>query len=328
MFPKLFERPKQELKILKRLILPCTFLLSGYFLGAYSFAHAIWPTDIISSRHNAAVAKALSKNFDKLGAFSNLVGKKEVVCPTQEISSAVMLVLGQSNSANYSEEKHKTRFPDKVLNYFLGKCYSAASPLLGASGLEGEYLTPMGDLLIKSGNFQEVIIVNASIGGSKVNDWADNGRLTKKLVRTLDSLKLKYIVTHIIWHQGESDFANKTSFNQYKESFLSLEKSLLLNGVSAPTYIITSTICGYNSNWTAQNSVALAQKSLVNDRDIFLGMDADASLSTRDRRSQSPSQEPNCHLSSRGQVKVSNAIAKKISESETKSNSIDSSSSP
>ena len=102
----------------------------------------------------------------------------------------------------------------------------------------------MGDLLIKSGNFQEVIIVNASIGGSKVNDWADNGRLTKKLVRTLDSLKLKYIVTHIIWHQGESDFISKTSFNQYRESFLSLEKSLQHNGVSAPTYVITSTICG------------------------------------------------------------------------------------
>jgi len=83
--------------MLKRLILPCTFLLGGYFLGAYSFAHAILPTDLISTRHNAAVAKVLSKDFDMLGAFSNLVGKKEVVCPTQEISSAVILVLGQSN---------------------------------------------------------------------------------------------------------------------------------------------------------------------------------------------------------------------------------------
>ena len=300
------------MRILKKLIMPCALVLAGYLLGAYSFAHAIWPINVITSMHNANVAKALSENFDELGAYSNLKGKTEVDCPVQNASSAVILVLGQSNSANHSERKFVTQFPRRVINFYQGKCYTAQSPLLGASGLEGEYLTPIGDALIETGIFQNVLIVNTSIGGSKVGDWAISGPLAKRLKITLNSLGLKYKVTNIIWHQGESDFTSKTSLNDYRSSFKSLENSLQKNGVTAPILVVISTICGYNSNWTEKNPVALAQKSLIDDRYIFLGLDADATLGIKDRRPQSPSQEPNCHLSERGQSVVSSAIAKKI----------------
>ena len=314
--------------VLKKLILSCALLLAGYLLGAYSFAHAIWPTNVLNTKHNANVAKALSRNFDELGAYSNLNGKIEVDCPAQSSSSAVILVLGQSNSANHSERKFVTQFPRRVINFYQGKCYKAQSPLLGASGLEGEYLTPMGDALIESGGFQNVIIINTSIGGSKVGDWISSGRLAKRLKITLNSLKLKYEVTNIIWHQGESDFTSNTSYDDYRSSFKTLENSLQQNGVTAPILIVTSTICGYNSNWTAINPVSLAQKSLIDGRLIFLGLDADATLGIKDRRPQSPSQEPNCHLSERGQSVVSKAIAKKITDLAVKVQPIGSSSSP
>ena len=305
---------KRGLRILKKLVLPCALLLAGYVLGAYSFAHAIWPTNVLTSKHNTNVAKALSKNFDELGAYSNLIGKVEVYCPVQSASSAVILVLGQSNSANHSERKFVTQFPRRVINFYQGKCYTAQSPLLGASGLEGEYLTQMSDSLIEAGVFQNVIIINTSIGGSKVGDWVGTGRLAKTLKITLNSLKLKYKVTNVIWHQGESDFTSKTSFDSYRSSFKSLENSLQKNSVTAPILMVTSTICGYDLNWTEKNPVVLAQKSLIDDHLVFLGLDADATLGIKDRRPQSPSQEPNCHLSERGQSVVSNAIAKKITD--------------
>jgi hypothetical protein len=311
---KIIGKEKTGLKILKRLFLPCALLLAGYLFGAYSFAHAIWPTNVLNSKHNENVAKVLSKNFDEVGAYSNLAGKAEVVCPAQDASSAVILVLGQSNSANHSERKYTTQFPKKVINYYQGKCYTAESPLLGASGLEGEYLTLMGDELIKNGFFQNILIVNTSIGGSKVRDWVDSGRLANKLKLTLDDLKTRYKVTNIIWHQGESDFTSSTSFDVYRASFKSLENFFQQNSISAPILMVTSTICGYNSKWTAQNPVSMAQKSLIDDRQVFLGLDADISLGPKDRRPQSPSQEPNCHLSERGQQIVSIAIAKKITD--------------
>ena len=87
---------------------------------------------------------------------------------------------------------------------------------------------------------------------------------------------------------------------------------LTQNGVKAPLFIVVSTICGYNTNWVAQNPVAQAQESLINNRDIFLGMDTDATLKTIDRGAQSPSQEPNCHLSERGQIKIADVISTNI----------------
>lgn len=69
------------------------------------------------------------------------------------------------------EKKFSFQYPAKVFNYYLGKCYSAESLLLGVSGLEGEYLTLMGDSLIKEGNLSSVILVDKSIGGTTVSDW-------------------------------------------------------------------------------------------------------------------------------------------------------------
>lgn len=200
----------------------------------------------------------------------------------------------------------------KVLDYYLGKCYSAESPLLGASGLEGEYLTLLGDSLIKKGNLSNVILVNKSIGGTTVSDWGNQGRFSTDLVTTLNALNLKYRVTDIIWHQGESDFTSNTSFKDYRESFQELKLILNRANVTAPIFIAISTICGYNPNWTAQNPVATAQKSLIDKQNIFLGIDADATLLANDRRPQSPSQEPNCHLSEKGQVKVAGLMSSEI----------------
>jgi len=131
--------------ILKKILLSFTLIVIGYLSGAYSFSHQIWPINVITANRNAAIAESLSRNFNEIGAFSNLAEKKEVPCPVQNSSTPAVLVLGQSNSANHAEKKFSTQYPMKVLNYYLGKCYSAESPLLGASGLEGEYLTLLGD---------------------------------------------------------------------------------------------------------------------------------------------------------------------------------------
>ena len=305
-------RTKKGNTILKKILLPFTLIVTGYLSGAYSSSHQIWPINVITAHRNAAIAESLATNFNELGAYSNLTNKREVPCPVQDPSTLVVLILGQSNSANHAEKKFSSQYPENVLNYFMGRCYSAESPLLGASGLEGEYLTLLGDSLIKNGQVRNVILVNKSIGGSKVSDWANQGRYTSDLVSTLNTLKLKYRVTDIIWHQGESDFTSNTPLGEYRKSFQELELILNQAKVKAPIFIVVSTICGYNPTWIAQNPVATAQKSLIDKKDTFLGIDADAILLASDRRSQSSSQEPNCHLSEQGQVKVASLMSNRI----------------
>jgi hypothetical protein len=295
-----------------RFLVPLLILILGYLFGAYSHSQALWPINVLIKMNNESIAKELGENFDQRGAFSNLKTKNEVDCPEQSDSVAVILVLGQSNSGNHAEVKHSTQYPNSVLNYFSRKCFSAQSPLLGASGLEGEYLTLVGDKLINDGRFRSVVIVNESIGGTTVANWARKGPLSKNLFQTLGSLDLKYKVTHVIWHQGESDFMARTSYAEYRNSFLSLKDSLSQNGVDAPILLVVSTICGFDPEWKVNNTVAEAQRSLINNRDVFLAFDADSDLSAIHRRPQTPAQEPNCHLSKIGQETLSDAISRKI----------------
>ena len=297
---------------MKKLFLTLLLLALGYVIGVYSFAHQIWPLNVITASRNSQVAKELQGNFDKFGAYSRITGKMEVTCPLQNKSTAVVLVLGQSNSGNHAEKKYKTQYPTRVLNYYLGKCYSAESPLLGASGLEGEYLTPMADALIEGKNISDVIIVEKSIAGSTIDRWVKGGDLFSNLVSTLTALESRYRVTQVIWHQGESDFLSDTPTEKYRQSFISLKETLGKIGIKAPIFMFISTKCGYNTNWKVYNQVAVAQQSLIDNREVFLGVDTDSTLLKSDRRPQSPSQEPNCHLSQQGQRKIAESISKTI----------------
>lgn len=129
---------------------------------------------------------------------------------------------------------------------------------MGATGLEGEYITLMGDKIFKKRNPSSVILVNKSIGGSTIREWSSEGQLNSDLKSRLSALNQNYRITHIIWHQGESDFTSGTTLSEYLKSFKELKSVLNHANVTAPVFIVVSTICGYNPNWTAQNPVATA----------------------------------------------------------------------
>jgi Carbohydrate esterase, sialic acid-specific acetylesterase len=120
----------------------------------------------------------------------------------------VLLIIGQSNSANHADKKFTTQFPQSVFNYFEGKCYIASSPLLGATGEGGEFITPLADKLISVGAYKSVVIVSSGIGGTPISRWQKDGDLNEMLLSTLKRANQKYKITHVIWHQGESDCGN------------------------------------------------------------------------------------------------------------------------
>jgi len=113
-----------------------------------------------------------------LDAQDRLIGDAEkpmVACPKQTDRTAVLLVLGQSNAANYGGQRFASKHGDKIVNFFDGQCYVAASPLLGSSGTKGEYWTQLGNHLIESGKFDTVVIAPMAYSGSAVKRWARGG---------------------------------------------------------------------------------------------------------------------------------------------------------
>ena len=279
--------------------------IASYLFGLYSYPRAIWPSNVFRGLGDSIRSPGARDDFGRLVAYP---GKIERPCPAQAKGTGVILAIGQSNVANHAVRRVTTRHGERVLSHFNGKCHISASPLLGATSDGGEFLTMLADRLVDEGVYGTVIIVSSGIGGTPIARWQRNGDLNEMLMAKLRDLSTKYIVTDVIWHQGESDVANATTAEAYTAAFASLVASLTENGVDAPIFTSVSTRCG--TQWNADNSIARAQRSLASDKRVHVAADTDAILALEDR-------DDTCHLSESGQRKVATAYARAIGEVRT-----------
>jgi lysophospholipase L1-like esterase len=213
----------------------------------------------------------------------------------------VLLISGQSNSANHGGQRYASQYGDKVLNYFDGKCYVAKSPLLGATGLEGDSWTFLGNLLIQQGVADQVIIAPTGIAGSAISQWEVGSPYQQMLQSSAQKLLSQYRVTHMLWHQGETDYGKHTSQADYEKLFTGIVDALRQQGMDAPIYVSQTSQCWMDANWRADNPVTQAQRALVSpEKKIFAGVNSDALMDELDRFD-------NCHFSGSGQEKFARA---------------------
>jgi lysophospholipase L1-like esterase len=230
----------------------------------------------------------LHDDYGRLVAFP---GKQQVDCPAQTPHTAVLLVFGQSNSANYQGQRYRA-VDRRVVNFFGGKCYLAESPLLGASGELGESWTLLGNKLVAAGLFDQVILIPAGIGATLISRWAVGGDLNGMLVDVINEAEPVYKVTHVLWHQGENDFANGTPEAAYFAAFQSIVATLKAAKVFAPVYVSKATYGAIDRldpsfatahQWRKENPVAAAQTKLPDGKSIFAGPDTDSDVLPLDR---------------------------------------------
>ncbi len=195
----------------------------------------------------------------------------------------MILTIGQSNAANYASRAYRSRHGRAVLNWFEGRCYIARSPLLGADGPWGEYWTELGNRLVSAGAYNRVILISSAIGGTKVSLWqkggtgAGNSNLNAMLMDVIDKVQARFTITHVLWHQGESDY--DTSKEAYIQSFLSLVSSLRDRGVSAPIYVSITSV-----DPTKDLPVVQAQRELpALGKNIYAGVDTNALVKPEER---------------------------------------------
>ncbi len=252
-----------------------------------------------------AYALEADSGLDRYGRLASFPRKKEVRCPAQDARTAVILAMGQSNIANKTEAASRSAFPDRVLGFYRGACMEAASPLLGASGRGGEWLTLLGDALIRSGRYDRVVIIPAAVGGQRIGRFAD-GNLGGMLDETVEFASMTYRVTHAIWRQGESDFSTNTHPNDYRRAFLKMLARLRRKGIEAPVFVSVATYCAPMAAWRADNPIEKAQKALPDEKlGVWPGVDTDAF-------DQNVARFDRCHLSRRGQELAAAGTAKAL----------------
>lgn len=282
-------------------LLSLMFVGATYVFGAVSYHRGIWPIpELRAFKQSSAPFNptngAVMDVLDRLVGYGN---KHEVPCPPQTDRTMVLLIAGQSNAANSGGQRY-VGLPN-VVNYFAGKCYAAASPLLGATGISGDPWTLLGNMIIERNLADRVVLVASAMSGSSIERWKDGAPLNLMLRSVISDLATHYRITGILWHQGEWDHGSMTQ-SDYSAKFLSLVESIRRLEVDAPIYISVASRCDVTDTpWTPVNPIADAQRALPDSRrGILRGVDTDALITSIDRTDD-------CHFAGSGLEKFAAA---------------------
>ncbi len=269
----------------------------AYLTGVYSGYQDTWPVPQLKMLVRPHLDPGMV-HTDKFGRLLSYPGKHDTPCPPQDARTAVLLVAGQSNAANYQGQRYQST-DDRVVNFSEGRCYFAGSPLLGADGRSGKSWTLLGTKLIRSGLYTKVILIAAAVGGSPIRRWADGGDLNHMLIEVIRSAKTRYTITGILWHQGAADLASNTPGDTYRSDLKSLIDSIRAEGVTAPFYISRSSL-QLTPRWSEDNPISRAQAELVDGKSILAGPNTDHDITATDRFD-------GLHFSASGQEKFTEA---------------------
>ena len=212
--------------------------------------------------------------FDELGRLISTSLSVEIKCPTQTQRTGLLFAFGQSNSANSAEYKFKEMELNGVVNYFNGKCYVAKSPLLGATGSSGEWISLTARKLIENGTYDNVVVVSSGIGESKIERWGSGNDLNEMVLNVFADVTKKYKVTDIIWHQGEAD-RKFTHTKVYEHYFRTLVDGIRGLQINAPIFISIASVCGASEDWNYPNKITEAQTLLAKENGVELGINTD-----------------------------------------------------
>jgi hypothetical protein len=229
----------------------------------------------------------------KLAGLPPPPARVERPCSLVSGKTAIIVVHGQSNAANYGSTRHTAREAVDNFDSASGKCFAAADPLLGADGMGGSFATRLGDMLIQDGRYDRVIVVPLARGGASIAFLNNEGAAL--ITNGIAKLKAAGLTpTHILFQQGETDAVSTTTADQYASLLHQLVKRFRAAGFDAPFYLSRSTKCDYagpNNNIAA---VRAGQFSAVNETlNIRLGPDTD----TIGNEGRSPD---GCHMNEAG----------------------------
>jgi len=195
-------------------------------------------------------------------------------CDPTSPRTAMLVILGQSNAANFGSSRQSARRAVDNFDPASGKCFAAADPLLGADGAGGHFATRLGDLLIDSGRYDRVVVLPLGIQAASLSEL--NNAYAARLDAAFASLKAARLVpTHMLFQQGETDAILTTSAADYASQLRQLVARTRAAGIAAPFYVSRSSTCEA-ANPTNTAAVRAGQAAVVDPKlNIRPGPDTD-----------------------------------------------------
>lgn len=212
----------------------------------------------------------------------------------------VFLIAGQSNSANYAEEKQRPE--TGLVAAFDGTAWRIADdPQPGATGTKGSFIPSFGDALVR--RFRVPIgVVCIGVGSTSIREWmpaghpmalppttgahclvlADGSLVSSGALFDLLASRLHAFPTHglraVLWHQGESDWHQPAGHGIALEAYRAdlaelIRASRRAAGWDVPWFVAqvsygSPSVPGSDAMWAQQRAV-------VDDRLTFAGPNTD-----------------------------------------------------
>lgn len=203
--------------------------------------------------------------------------RTEVPCLIQK-DDFVILTFGQSNADNSVSHIGETE-TKKSFEIFNKKCYLLQDPNLGTQNGTGDsqiaggtVWTILGDEIINSKLAPHVYFVNIAFGGSSIASWNKGGTNYTYLNSTLDMLKQMDVnLTHVFWHQGETDSVLQTTGTDYYNMFMNIRDNIREYS-EAPIFVARASLCGDSYSSEILNTQTMLSE---NNDDIFYGPNTD-----------------------------------------------------
>lgn len=203
-----------------------------------------------------------------------------------------VLTFGQSNAANTVDRLMSSHNPD-LFEIHNNHCYLYQDPSLGATHYSGSTWAVLGDLVVAA-SLKKVYFVNIAVSGSAIENWIQGNVYHDRLIYALNmSQELGFSYDFILFHQGETDALNGTSYEDYYQHFMNIKSVIRGYTTETPIYIaqVSRTVNQVNP------VIRSAQSDLAaNNVDIFAGPDTDVINDPGDRYDGT-------HFSAQGAVK-------------------------
>jgi hypothetical protein len=208
-------------------------------------------------------------------SFDTGYSNTDALSPAVMSPSARRLVLaykGQSNMAGNSFDDYQpTQAGNLMLGMHDGQIYHARNPMLGPSatiGTKACWALRVADELIRRGLADEVVSANVAMNASTAQAWAlGAGGLSHRMTVMRNRLAMCGLAPNfVIRHQGES--GEVVGYLPALQAEIAFDRAA---GFTCPYIVGLDSFTGT----ATQPVIRIAQQSVVNNVDVFQGVDTD-----------------------------------------------------
>jgi len=213
----------------------------------------------------------------------------------------VLLAAGQSNASNYGGFLNRSAHGAHVVEFYQNRCYVAEDPTIGGDGLGGSPWVDLGNRLIETGSYDDVVIAVAARGGSSIGEWRNGRSLNAHLSDVgFSLLKSELAPTIVAWVQGEAE-RSTTAYYHDTERYSSALAEVITTSkrfAARSNFIIAiDSFCPLDPGGAPSQSIRHAQIAAADsDHGVTVGPDLDSINAPGDRYDI-------CHLSWQGSQK-------------------------